>query len=191
MSRVATHAGVAQGTFYNHFDSLESALDGVGLLLFAEHARLIDAITTDTDDPAAVFALSTRQTLRITSDHPGYGQLLFDSGLPVDRFLGGLRHRLARDISTGVAQGRFRVDNSPLTVSLVTGGILGLALDLHRGTVSVDAIDHATAALLVFLGIPRTRATRVASSPVDFLDPAPLPLSGLVNNSPIRRDQTA
>lgn len=38
LPQVITRAGVSQGTFYNYFDSLPDALDGVAGLLLAEHA---------------------------------------------------------------------------------------------------------------------------------------------------------
>ena len=43
--RLVARAGVSQGTFYNYFDSLDAALDGVGLLLVAEHGRLVGEVT--------------------------------------------------------------------------------------------------------------------------------------------------
>ena len=179
VSAVAERAGVAQGPFYNHFDSLDSALDGVGFLLMAEHGRLVESVTAGVDDPITVFAHSTRQTLRIVTENPGYGRLLFDSGLPVDRLLGGLRYRLGLDLDEGIRRGRFRVDDADVTLSLVAGGVLGTALDLHRARLTASSIDLATEHLLMSLGVQPKAAAVASREPVEFLTPSALPLVGL------------
>ncbi|MFV8753155.1 TetR/AcrR family transcriptional regulator [Nannocystaceae bacterium ST9] len=183
---VTARAGVVHGTFYNYFASIEALLDGVGLLFFAEHARIVDALIEGIDDPAEVFALTTRQTLRFVTASPDYGRLAFDAGLPVDRFLLGLRVRLRRDVVRGVERGSFELDEVELAVGMITGSLLGVALDIHRGVLPAAAIEQATARLLRTLGVPNDRARSIAERAHEFAEPPALPLRGLVS-PPIAR----
>jgi hypothetical protein len=56
---------------------------------------------------------------------------------------------------------------------MVSGAISGLALDLHRGILSLTAIDPATTRLLEFLGLDPTGAAALGHEPIPFpLTPA-------------------
>ena len=177
--RVTALAGTSHGTFYNYFDSLDAAVDHVGGMLLAEHARLMDQVLTGVDDPAVIFAHSTRLTLRLAASAAGYGRLLFDSGLPVDRFLWGLRSRMSADVEAGSRTGRFHVDNLEVMASMASGSILGVALDLHRGQLPLTAIEHVTERLLRDLGVSAAEAARVARLPLAVPSPRSLPLTGM------------
>lgn len=174
--QVIARAGVSQGTFYNYFDSLDAAVDAVGGLLLVEHARIVEQVTGGVDDPAVVVGHSTRVTLRLATTGPGYARLLFDSGLPVDRFLGGLNAQLRHDVVTGIEQGRFHVDDLDLTLSRASGGVLGVALDLHRGHLPPTAAEGSAERLLRDLGLTAAEAAAVARLPLDVPAPTPLPL---------------
>jgi AcrR family transcriptional regulator len=174
--RVIALAGVSQGTFYNYFDSLESAVDAVGLLLLVEHARVVDDVTGGIDDPAVLFSHSTRVTLSLAASGGGYGRLLFDSGLPVDRFLAGMRARMGLDVAAGLERGRFRIDEPEVVLAMASGSILGVALDLHRGSLPSAAIEQTAERLLRDLGLSARTAARVAHLPLVIPEPHPLPL---------------
>jgi AcrR family transcriptional regulator len=182
--RIIARAGVSQGTFYNYFDSLEQAVDGVALLVLVEHARLVDAVTHDIEDPAIVVAHSTRLTLMLVATAADYGRLLFDSGLPVDRFIGGLRARMGADVVAGLRSGRFRLDDPDVVLSMASGSILGVALDLHRGLLPAAAIELTTEKLLRDLGLTARAASRVAHLPLEAPSAIPLPLTAVPPHPP-------
>ncbi len=188
VSAVTGRADMAHGTFYNHFESIENLLDGIGLLLLAEHSRLIASVTAGLTDPVSVFALSTRQTLRLVTDGHGYGLILFDSGLPVDRFLGGLRYRMGTDVLEGLRSERFRVHDAEVAISMIAGSVLGVALDLHRTTLRPSAIESATERMLTSLGVNVRTAARVAHEPFTFVPPRPLPLTSLPHTLSSRQE---
>ncbi len=173
---VTTRADVVQGTFYNYFDSIEALIDSIGLLFYAVHAQFIQRLIADTTDSAEIFALTTRQTMRFIAQSPAYGRFLFDAGLPIDKFLVGLRYSLRLDIDQGQRQGRFQVQDLELTVSMVTGSLLGLALDIHRHLLPMSAIETATCRLLEMLGVSTDEALRIANMQVEFIAPPQPPL---------------
>jgi AcrR family transcriptional regulator len=175
---VAERAGVVPGTFYNYFESIQALVAAIGGLLTEEHGRLVFTLCAGTRDAAALFALTTRLTLRLACV-PGYGHLLFDAGLPVDTFTAGLRQGLARDLARGARQGRFAVERPGLTAALTAGAVLGVAIDLHRGALKPAVIEPATARLLETLGVGAADAALLASAPAVFPAPRPIPLSSL------------
>lgn len=174
--QIATAAGLVHGSFYNYYPTVEALIDDLAQLVLASHAALVRVIRRDANGPAETFALITRQTLRCIPDSPGYGRLLFDSGLPIDRFLIGLRLAMRADVAAGAAAGVFKVDDLDLTVSLVIGALLGVSLDLRRGFVPPAAIEAATARMLQQLGLDPAEARRLSLADASFLPAPTLPL---------------
>lgn len=176
---VAARAGVAQGTFYNYFESIDGLIDALGQLLGAQHALMLRAAVANVEGPVEIFSIKTRQTLHGVADASGYGRLLFDAGLPVDRFAGALRDDLYTDIVSGAAAGAFRTDDTKLAASVVAGCILGVALDLHRRRLTATAINAATYEMLRLLGVPPAAAKRSAYAKIALPKFPPLPLAWL------------
>jgi AcrR family transcriptional regulator len=177
ISEVAAEAGVVQGTFYNYFENIDALLDEVGHVLLTrmtEHlARAADHCTT----PAETFSAKTRQALRAFAQNPALSRMLFDIGLPVDRFLRQLHHDIKADVTDGLKTGDFKAANADLLLSVVCGAITGLALDLHRKRLPATAIDPATAELLQLLGVPAAKAKRMSSVKMTYATPIHLPLT--------------
>ena len=173
---VVGRAGAAQGTFYNYFESLPEAIDAVGGLILAEHTRVLAVVTSGAADTAEIVARSARQMLMLFVHRPEVGRLIFDSGLPVDRFATGLRGHLHHDLQLGIAQGDFSVSNFDVASTVYTGTMLGTCLDLHRGQLSADAIPDILGHLLRALGVSARKAQRLVAAPQEFIQWAPIPL---------------
>ena len=176
---VVGRAGAAQGTFYNYFESLPEAIDAVGGLILAEHTRVLAVVTSGAADTAEIVARSARQMLMLFVHRPEVGRLIFDSGLPVDRFATGLRGHLHHDLQLGIAQGDFSVSNFDVASTVYTGTMLGTCLDLHRGQLSADAIPDILGHLLRALGVSARKAQRLVAAPQEFIQWAPFPLSAI------------
>ena len=176
---VVGRAGTAQGTFYNYFESLPEAIDAVGQLILVEHTRVLTIVTSGAADTAEIVARSARQMLMLFVHRPEVGRLIFDSGLPVDRFATGLRGHLHHDLQLGIARGDFSVSNFDVASTVYTGTMLGTCLDLHRGQLSADAIPDILGHLLRALGVSARKAQRLVAAPQEFIQWAPFPLSAI------------
>ena len=198
--QLVTRCGVAQGTFYNYFDSLGDAIDAVGMMIIAEHIRVLEAVRVGAADEAELVTRSARQTLMVAAHRRDVGRLLFDSGLPADllmlaaqrgeigrllsdaglpadRFGGGLRAHLFEDLQSGANAGVFVVSDFEAVCTVYSGAILGACLDIYRGRLSADAIPEVTRCLLGVLGVRKAKAQRLVQQPQEFLQWRPLPLS--------------
>lgn len=172
--QITSRIGMVHGTFYNYYPDIDALLDDLAALIFAAHAALVARLRAGAaDDPAATFALVTRLTLR---QAPGYGRLMFDAGLPIDRFITGLRLAMRADVAEGVARGQFTAPDVEIAVSMVCGGMIGFALDLHRNRLPVSAIEPLTETLMLALGAAADTARRLAFAPAEFPPPPSLPL---------------
>ena len=177
--QVVARCGVSQGTFYNYFDSISDAIDAVGALILAEHARVLEAVTAGAADEAELVARSSGQTLLLMARRPDIGRLLFDSGLPADRITGGVRAHLHGDLQRGIDAGVFTVADFQVVGTVYAGAVLGACLDLYRGRLPVGAVPEVVEHLLRVLGVGKATAQRLAYAPREFMDWRPLPLSAI------------
>lgn len=177
--QVVGRCGVAQGTFYNYFGSLPAAIDAVGELILSEHVRVLEAATAGAADESELVARSARQTLMLLANRPDVGRLLFDSGLPADRFSAGLRAHLHADLQRGMDCGVFAVADFQVVCTVYAGAILGACLDIHRGRLPADAIGEVVVYLLRVMGVSKAKARRLVSAPQEFVQWRALPLSAV------------
>jgi len=176
---VVGRAGTAQGTFYNYFDSLPEAVDALGVLLLTEHTRVLRDVTSGAADTAEIVARSARQTMMLFVHRPEAGRLIFDSGLPVDRFAAGLRGHLHDDLRLGMKRGDFTVADFDIASTVYTGTMLGACLDLHRGHLPAAAVGEVAGYLLGTLGVNARKAQRLISAPQAFVPWASFPLTAI------------
>ena len=174
--RVVGRCGVAQGTFYNYFDSLPDAIDAIGALFLAEHTRVLEAVTAGAADEAEIVARSARQTLMLPAHRPDVGRLLFDSGLPADCFGGGIRAHLRGDLQRGTESGAFAAPDFDVVCTIYAGVILGTCMDIYRGRLSVDSVPAVVAYLLRLLGVSARKSQRLVGTQQEFVQWAPFPL---------------
>lgn len=178
VSQLVARAGVAQGTFYNYFDSLPAAVDAVGELLLAEHFRTVLKVIAGAVDAAEVVARSDLQSLMLFARRPDVGRLIFESGQPVDRliFFKAARKHLMANLQWGVDTGAFTAGDLGVACSIHIGGMIGASLDVHRGRLPLDAGPEVVARLLRDLGVSKRRAVRLAGAQQEFEPWRPLPL---------------
>ena len=180
--QLVERAGVSQGTFYNYFDSLADAIDAVGMLLLLEHSRVLAEVVAGAADPADLITRSAKQTLMLFTHRPDFGRLMFDSGLPVDRFLGGIRAHLLDDLQRGSDAGSITVADLAVTESLYAGTMLGACIDTYRGRLGLPEVPAIAAQLLRILGVNARKTERLANAPQTFIQCRPLPLTMIVED---------
>lgn len=176
--RLVAHAGVAQGTFYNYFESLPAAIEAVGELLLAEHFRTLLRVIDGAADAAAVVARSDLQTLLLFAQRPDVGRLVFDSGQPLDRLI-LFRHarvQLLANLQWGVNTGAFAPGNLQAACSVHIGAMVAASLDIYRGRISVDDALNVVVRLLRDLGVDKRRSARLVTRRQAFEPWRPLPL---------------
>jgi AcrR family transcriptional regulator len=165
-------ADVGMGSFYNHFDSKEELFEAAVSDVLDTHGALLDQLTASIDDPAETVAYSFRLTGRFFRRRPQESQILLVSGLGLLSSERGLGARALRDITAGVAAGRFTVKDPKLAMAVVAGALLGLGKLLHDEPERDDAAaaDRVTEDVLGLLGLPADEARDLCQRPLPDID---------------------
>lgn len=165
-------ADVGMGSFYNHFDSKEQLFEAAVTDVLDTHGAVLDQLTADIDDPAAVFACSFRLTGRFFRERPQESQILLANWGALMTAETGLAPRALRDIKAAVAAGRFTVDDPDLALAVAAGSLLGLGhlLRSQPQRDAGDATDAIAESVLQLFGMSAAEARAVCALPLPDLD---------------------
>lgn len=165
-------ADVGMGSFYNHFDSKEQLFEAAVADVLDTHGAVLDHLTADLEDPAAVFACSFRLSGRFFRERPQESRILLANWGALLSSDKGLAPRALRDIKAAVAAGRFTVDDPELALAVAGGALLGVGHllqaqpDRDAGTTS----DAATESVLRLFGMSADDARKVCALPLPDLE---------------------
>lgn len=165
-------AGVARGTFYNHFASTEELLDAASRMLEDHVMRwTLDALG-EINDPALRFATGVRLWLRwAQADTVGCGFVVRS------RFRGPLVERqIAADLKDGRDAGKFRFASVQVARDLAVGTILEAMHRLMTSRVSKTYADDVSRMILRGIGADKRTLDRLMAEP---LPPLKLPVWGM------------
>ena len=165
-------ADVGMGSFYNHFDSKEQLFEAAVADVLDTHGAVLDRLTADLEDPAAVFACSFRLSGRFFRERPQESRILLANWGALLSSDKGLAPRALRDIKAAVAAGRFTVDDPELALAVAAGALLGVG-HLLQSQPQRDAgatSDAATESVLRLFGMSADDAREVCARPLPDLE---------------------
>jgi AcrR family transcriptional regulator len=169
IQEITETADVGFGSFYNHFESKAELFDAALEEVLEEHGALFDALTTDMEDPAEVYASSVRMTVRMAKTHPQIAKILQRTGLSYLFAPQALGHRVQRDLQRAKDAGRFRIDDPRVALACAGGATLGV-LSLITSNPKPKAIDAAAGELVTTLlrlfGLPDGEAREIGQRPL-------------------------
>jgi AcrR family transcriptional regulator len=144
-------AGVAKGTFYYHFQSIEELVAGVGASLADTFDELLAPSRLGEPDPVERMSLAFTKFLEKAINEPLWGRLVVRSA-QVPAAIGGIREHLEADLAEAIAQGRLAIHDAQLAADIV----IGIWLQVTRGSIerraAPDLTRRALAAVLRALG---------------------------------------
>jgi len=159
-------AGVARGTFYNHFSSVAELLDEATRLLEDNVMRSTLATIGEIEDPALRFATGVRLWLRwAQSDKIGCGFVVRS------RFRGPLVElQLESDLKDGLNAGKFRFARVEIARDLVVGTILEAMRRLMTTRVTKTYTDEVARLILQGVGATKRETDRLMAPPLPSLE---------------------
>lgn len=156
-------AGVARGTFYNHFRTTEELLNATSNWLEDALIGSIESVIGVFDDPVRRAATGMRLWLRLSRQDPVFCAFVVRS-----RFRGAAVERtLARDLGAGLRSGRLVAPSIELARDLVVGTIREAQARMMDARVPATYPDDVVRLIL--------RALRVHERGIDALLAAPVP----------------
>jgi AcrR family transcriptional regulator len=161
-------AGVAQGSFYNHFESKDELFDTAVVVSMEAHADLLESVTADLTDPLEVYVVGIRQTGRLAAALPLLRTLVVRTGLRLVTADFGLTPRAIRDLAAAREAGRVRIDDLERTQAVIGGMLLGLFayIEAHPDVDAAAATDDLAMSVLSVLGLDSTEANALVSRPL-------------------------
>jgi AcrR family transcriptional regulator len=163
---VLVEAGVARGTFYNHFKTRDELFEAVGEDITASIGAIILPAITGLSDPAARLALAFRMFVRFAVADEARGWILLRT-IPLGGSLNEEMKALVQSEFEAALAGRaLQFVSATVAIDLVIGMHI---MTIHRALVERagnTAIDEAAAALMVALGVPHVEAKRMAFAPI-------------------------
>ena len=128
---------------------------------------MLEKVTAGIEDPAEVFAASTRIAARFPKTHPHMARIIDRTG---PRYLtSGFAPRALRDLQRAKDAGRLSFDDPDVAVACAGGALLGvlhLSLAQRKPSAIDRAADGLTVNLLRMFGLSADEAREITARPL-------------------------
>ena len=171
---VISDAGVARGTFYNHFTTREDLLQALWANVGHDPFAGIQDACARLDDPAERLGAVTRHVLGEAQTNPTFGWLIVAMSGDERTLNDDLLSYPRPDLLAGLHSGRFRYDDLASVCDLIVGTVrtsLRALLSERRPPHYAEAICKL---ILLAIGLSLPEAHRISHMPLDSLDGPPL-----------------
>ncbi|HYF24200.1 MAG TPA: TetR/AcrR family transcriptional regulator [Baekduia sp.] len=163
IAEITERAGVALGSFYNHFETKEELVAAVVSETAASLAgAIVDEAPTD-DDAVDVVAAALRRFVQLAYDDPQMAGVMVNLSHADRLFLDAVSPFAYRAIERGIAEGHFDPDDLDVAVTVGVGGALALMRAILDGRHGPGADVAHAAMTLRSLGVDAERARRAAA----------------------------
>lgn len=159
---VIREAGVARGTFYNHFRSTEELFHEVAKEVSIEIIRIVDPLVHQQRDPAARVACGVSSVVKLAIAYPILAQFVVRGG-PAAVSAGSLASEVVpADIVAGISSGRFSITDRKLGLDLILGPVIMAFHTVLTEKVSSSYPNLLAQAVLQSLGVSKALAKKYA-----------------------------
>lgn len=165
---VVAAAGVAKGTFYYHFQSIDDLAAGVGAKLGQSFDELLTPARLEFEDPIERLSFATTQFVERAISDAGWARLVVQSLQSPAAFCSGVRANIKADIAEAIAQGRVSVRDEELAADIVISICLQVAHGILERGVRPDLASQALEALLRALGVNEPSAGNADGLPTSL-----------------------
>jgi AcrR family transcriptional regulator len=152
---VVEAAGVAKGTFYYHFQSMDELASAVGTILAESFDEVLVSSAREMRDPIKRMSFVFMKFFEKAVADPNWARLVVQSSHAQGEFDPKIRAHLAADIAQAIAEGHMSIEDTDLAVDIV----FGIWLQVIRGTLirrpATKLGDRALAATLRALGVTK------------------------------------
>ncbi len=169
INEITELADVGFGSFYNHFADKEELVDAVMSEVAEEQGSIVEAMTRDFDDPAAVVAFAHVHFVGLAREDPSFGQLLIRLDASHRVMSKALGPRALRDIGAGLDRGRFTYAPAAAALLATGGALLGTMRGVVDGALGPDADRVHATGVLRMLGLSPEDAEETTRAVVEGL----------------------
>lgn len=172
IQEITAVAGVANGTFYNYFQTKEAILEAAAIHFGVTFCERIKASYAHIEDGAERMAIGGRQYMTLALEQPQLARFMLSVALSSRIWDEQVRPYIQADLMLGIRQKRFRVASREAAMNLIMGTNLAAVRSLTSGEAGRAHITAVAASILRGLGMEPTEADEVARRPLPPLPPA-------------------
>jgi AcrR family transcriptional regulator len=167
-------AGVARGTFYNHFRTTGDLLLALAGSMSDEVLHVVDPIVLQYDNPVERFCVGTRLYMQMALRYPLWGAFLRRVGTQLATRGQLIETYLTRDLTLAHKKKMLSVRDVPVAHDIVLGSIFYGIDSMLRQPSLVKHSENIMRHVLIGLGLSADEAQRIAFMPL----PVPGPVEG-------------
>jgi AcrR family transcriptional regulator len=149
---IVNAAGVAKGTFYVHFQSIDELAAAIGEKLGESFDALLAPARLGLPDPIARITFAFRQFLTKAIADTVWARLVVQSAQAPGEFARKVRANLKADLAEASTQGRLTVKDIDLAADIVIGIFLQVTRGLLQRKGTPELADQTLEAVLRALG---------------------------------------
>jgi len=167
IAELTGEAGVALGSFQNHFASKDELVevvvrDAVQTLA----AEIVDTPAAREGEPAAVAIAALRRFVRLAYEDPDFCRLLVNLSSGEELFVEAIRPYAQTALDRAVEAGAFEIEDMDIAVTSIVAGALAVIRRILDDQVGPDADVRLAQMTLLSLGVSAGDANRLASLPL-------------------------
>jgi AcrR family transcriptional regulator len=164
VEEVASAAGLAKGTFYLHFQSLDELWAALTKDLARELAQSLEPVASRRSDPMERIAIGCAAFIERACDDPAWAALTARAMRTFPHVLGAARQHFAKDLKEAERQGRLPTLSPEVGFDLVVGSISQAVWSAGEGKLARSEASSIVAGIIRSLGAPAERAARIAAN---------------------------
>ena len=151
IKEMAEKAGIANGTFYNHYKDRKSIFDEVGKLIAIELTKTIEEDESNTKDPAQKIINSTKQFIERSVKVPDWGIIFLEAYDYIHVIRNEVSKYLVQDIKKGIKIKVFKVSYDVFVVEQIIVLILHAIRKQLKNGYDNKIVDKTTSAIMQLL----------------------------------------
>lgn len=166
---VCKAAGVARGTFYNHFDDLEQLRYQLLEEMTGEFDRAVHHMFGALEGPAEQTAVAIRYYLHAAAKNPAWGWAMIHSSAPGHTFGETVWHNALVTIRRGLEQGLFRISTAEIGRDILMGAVAAAMVSITRGMTPPRYPEEISEHVLMSFGMAADVAHELSNRPLPAL----------------------
>ncbi len=160
---ITEQAGVALGSFQNHFTSKDDLVEAVIVeAVQTLAAQIVEGPAADAFEPAMVAVAALRRFVRLAYEDPGFCRVLVNLSHSEEVFVDAIRPYAQTALQRAVEAGVFVIEDVDLAVTSIVAGALAVIRRILNGHLGSDADIRLARLTLLSFGVSAEEAARLS-----------------------------